>query len=127
VKKEFHEMSLKIGKPMFRQMNEHPSGAVDYIASDCQLAGHHIAQGIDAGWPTGRPTTRSQHPLIAAGARPTACDRQWIVRTPIRRLTRVRPVNRSGPSRHYARRPQGLPRRGHRAQADCAAWRWAST
>jgi glycerol-3-phosphate dehydrogenase subunit C len=43
VKKEFHETALKIGKPVFRQMNDfHP----DYISSDCQLAGHHIEQGV---------------------------------------------------------------------------------
>lgn len=63
VKKEFHEMSLKIGRPMFRQMNEHPNGAVDYIASDCQLAGHHIAQGIDAGVANGPADAKVQHPL----------------------------------------------------------------
>jgi Fe-S oxidoreductase len=43
VKKEFHEISLKIGKPVFRQMAE---AAPDYISSDCQLAAHHIEQGI---------------------------------------------------------------------------------
>jgi Fe-S oxidoreductase len=44
VKAEFHETAMKIGKPVFRQMSE---GAPDYISSDCQLAGHHIAQGIE--------------------------------------------------------------------------------
>jgi len=44
VKKEFHEMSLKIGKPVFRQMAD---AEPDYISSDCQLAGHHIEQGIE--------------------------------------------------------------------------------
>ena len=43
VKKEFHETAMKIGKPVFRQMAE---AAPDYISSDCQLAGHHIEQGI---------------------------------------------------------------------------------
>ncbi len=43
VKKEFHEMALKIGKPVFRQMAD---AEPDYISSDCQLAGHHIEQGI---------------------------------------------------------------------------------
>ncbi|MFZ5510326.1 MAG: heterodisulfide reductase-related iron-sulfur binding cluster [Pseudomonadota bacterium] len=43
VKKEFHAMSMKIGKPVFRQM--HQAGP-DVISSDCALAGHHIAQGI---------------------------------------------------------------------------------
>jgi glycerol-3-phosphate dehydrogenase subunit C len=49
VKKEFHETALKIGKPVFRQMGEHPNavnGSADWIASDCQLAGHHIEQGM---------------------------------------------------------------------------------
>ncbi|WP_288108840.1 heterodisulfide reductase-related iron-sulfur binding cluster [Limnobacter sp.] len=43
VKKEFHAMAMKIGKPVFKQM---AAKAPDYISSDCQLAGHHIAQGI---------------------------------------------------------------------------------
>jgi Fe-S oxidoreductase len=43
VKKEFHEIALKIGKPVFRQMSE---AAPDYISSDCQLAAHHIEEGI---------------------------------------------------------------------------------
>ena len=43
VKKEFHEIALKIGKPVFRQMSE---ASPDYISSDCQLAAHHIAEGI---------------------------------------------------------------------------------
>ncbi len=43
VKKEFHETAMKIGKPVFKAMtNAEPA----YIASDCQLAGHHIEQGI---------------------------------------------------------------------------------
>jgi len=46
VKKEFHEIAMKIGKPVFRQMAEHPGGEPDWIASDCQLAGHHIEQGM---------------------------------------------------------------------------------
>lgn len=44
VKKEFHEIALKIGKPVFRQMDD---AAPDYISSDCQLAAHHIEQGIE--------------------------------------------------------------------------------
>ena len=46
VKKEFHETALKIGRPVFRQMAEHPQGAPDWVASDCQLGGHHVAQGM---------------------------------------------------------------------------------
>jgi Fe-S oxidoreductase len=43
VKKEFHETALKIGKPVFQRMLD---AGPDYISSDCQLAGHHIEQGI---------------------------------------------------------------------------------
>ncbi len=43
VKKEFHQTALKIGRPVFRQMG---TSDPDYISSDCQLAGHHIEQGM---------------------------------------------------------------------------------
>jgi glycerol-3-phosphate dehydrogenase subunit C len=43
VKAEFHQQSMKIGKPVFKQMSD---AQPDYISSDCQLAGHHIEQGI---------------------------------------------------------------------------------
>ncbi len=47
VKKEFHAVAMKIGKPVFKAMAAGADGAKpDYISSDCQLAGHHIAQGI---------------------------------------------------------------------------------
>ena len=46
VKKEYHETALKIGRPVFRQAAEHPNGTPDWIASDCQLAGHHIEEGM---------------------------------------------------------------------------------
>lgn len=42
-RKEFHAMAMKIGKPVFKRMAE---AQPDYISSDCQLAGHHIEQGI---------------------------------------------------------------------------------
>jgi hypothetical protein len=45
VKKAFHATAIRIGKPVFKAMAEHAS---TYIASDCQLAGHPIAQGIGA-------------------------------------------------------------------------------
>jgi len=32
---------------VFRQMAEHPKGETRWIASDCQLAGHHIEQGME--------------------------------------------------------------------------------
>ncbi|WP_395064105.1 heterodisulfide reductase-related iron-sulfur binding cluster [Paraburkholderia silvatlantica] len=49
VKKEFHAMSMKIGTPVFKQMGQAEPGQAgpNFISSDCQLAGHHIAQGIE--------------------------------------------------------------------------------
>jgi glycerol-3-phosphate dehydrogenase subunit C len=48
VKKGGHEMAMKIGKPLFKRMAEHPQGGLpDYISSDCPLGGHHIAQGFE--------------------------------------------------------------------------------
>lgn len=43
IKKEFHDKSMKIGKPVFKKMFQ---AEADYIASDCPLGGHHIKQGI---------------------------------------------------------------------------------
>jgi len=43
VKKEFHEIAIKIGRPVYRQIAEFKP---DYFASDCELAGHHIDQGL---------------------------------------------------------------------------------
>jgi len=61
VKKEFHAMALKIGKPVFKQMSD---AAPDYISSDCQLAGHHIEQGIGL-LKKDQPATKTKlaHPL----------------------------------------------------------------
>jgi Fe-S oxidoreductase len=42
-RKAFHAMAMKIGKPVFKNM---ASVQPDYVSSDCQLAGHHIEQGI---------------------------------------------------------------------------------
>ena len=57
VKKEYHQMSLKIGKPVFKAM---ASEAPDYISSDCQLAGHHIEQGMEV---NGLKPAEMAHPL----------------------------------------------------------------
>ncbi len=57
VKKEYHAMSMKIGKPVFKSMaNDEP----DYISSDCQLAGHHIEQGMQE---NGLKPAEMAHPL----------------------------------------------------------------
>ncbi len=57
VKKEFHAMAMKIGKPVFKNM---ASNEPDYISSDCQLAGHHIAQGMAE---AGLKKAEMAHPL----------------------------------------------------------------
>jgi len=54
VKTEFFDISMKIGRPVFRQMAEHTP---DYISSDCAIAGRHIAQGM------GNTAPRKEHPL----------------------------------------------------------------
>jgi len=54
VKAEYFEGSMKIGRPVFRQMAE---ASPDYISSDCAIAGRHILQGM------GETTARKQHPL----------------------------------------------------------------
>jgi Fe-S oxidoreductase len=57
VKTSYHETALKIGKPVARAMAKDQP---DYISSDCALAGHHIAQGMDQ---LGTPAPALQHPL----------------------------------------------------------------
>jgi hypothetical protein len=48
---------MKIGKPVFKAMaNNEP----DYISSDCQLAGHHIEQGMEE---AGLKKAELAHPL----------------------------------------------------------------
>jgi glycerol-3-phosphate dehydrogenase subunit C len=48
VKREYFDNSMKIGRPVFRQMAE---PGPDYVSSDCPIAGRHILQGMgeDAG------------------------------------------------------------------------------
>jgi Fe-S oxidoreductase len=54
VKAEYYENSMKIGRPVFRQM---AGNEPDYISSDCPIAGRHIEQGMGA---TG---AKRAHPL----------------------------------------------------------------
>ncbi|MBA2964646.1 MULTISPECIES: (Fe-S)-binding protein [Ramlibacter] len=61
VKKGYHAMAMKIGKPLFKKMADHPAGgAPDVISSDCPLGGHHIAQGFER---NGLGTPALKHPL----------------------------------------------------------------
>jgi len=43
VKEEYYENSMKIGRPVFRQMAEHEP---DWVSSDCPIAARHIRQGM---------------------------------------------------------------------------------
>ncbi len=54
VKSEFFADSMKIGKPVFKQM---AAPEPDYVSSDCAIAGRHIMQGI------GISSAQKQHPL----------------------------------------------------------------
>ena len=54
VKSEFFEHSMKIGKPVFKQM---AAPDPDYVSSDCPIAARHIMQGM------GDTRAKKQHPL----------------------------------------------------------------
>ncbi len=58
VKKEFFEQSMKIGRPVFRQMADPQP---DYVSSDCPIAGRRIMQGMEAS--AGATPARKEHPL----------------------------------------------------------------
>ena len=55
VKTEYFDKSMKIGKPVFRQMAE---PAPDYVSSDCAIAARHILQGMGEA-----ATAQKQHPI----------------------------------------------------------------
>jgi Fe-S oxidoreductase len=57
VKTATHPVAMKIGQPVFKAM---ASTAPDFISSDCPMAGHHIAQGMDL---AGAATPALRHPL----------------------------------------------------------------
>jgi len=57
VKTPTHPVAMKIGRPVFKAMaRDEP----DVVGSDCPMAGHHIAQGLDE---AGTPAKKVQHPL----------------------------------------------------------------
>jgi glycerol-3-phosphate dehydrogenase subunit C len=58
VKAEYFETSMKIGRPVFRQMAQNEP---DYISSDCPIAGRAILQGIEQGQKQSH--ARKAHPL----------------------------------------------------------------
>jgi len=57
VKTATHPIAMKIGKPVFKAMAKDEP---DWISSDCQLAGHHIAQGMAQ---NALPAAKLAHPL----------------------------------------------------------------
>jgi glycerol-3-phosphate dehydrogenase subunit C len=59
VKKEYHEMAIKIGRPVYRQMEE---AQPDHVSSDCALAGHHIEQGMEQ-MKAGSASGKVRHPI----------------------------------------------------------------
>ncbi|HXX86370.1 MAG TPA: heterodisulfide reductase-related iron-sulfur binding cluster [Casimicrobiaceae bacterium] len=58
VKSEYFDASMKIGRPVFRQMGQDDP---DYISSDCPIAGRAIEQGIGQAQRAARATRA--HPL----------------------------------------------------------------
>ena len=56
VKTEYFDNSMKIGRPVFRQMAE---PAPDYVSSDCPIAARHIKQGMGGE----APASVKAHPL----------------------------------------------------------------
>jgi Fe-S oxidoreductase len=57
VKTPTHPVAMKIGKPVFKAMAKDEP---DVIGSDCPMAGHHIAQGMQQ---AGTPAKAVMHPL----------------------------------------------------------------
>lgn len=53
VKKETHEIAMKLVKPLVNRVRKEEA---DHYGSDCPLAGHHVAHGLDDG-------SRDEHPL----------------------------------------------------------------
>ena len=53
-------MAMKIGKPVFKAMAGTAGAQPDFISSDCQLAGHHIEQGMQE---NGLADVPLEHPL----------------------------------------------------------------
>ncbi len=54
VKKEYHKISMKIGRPVMRQV---AAAQADYYSSDCPMAGHQIENGLETGQAPTHPLT----------------------------------------------------------------------
>jgi Fe-S oxidoreductase len=53
IKKEFHDVSMKIARPVVNRVKK---AEADAYASDCPMAGHHISAGLADG-------SSTQHPI----------------------------------------------------------------
>ena len=53
IKQEFHDISMKICKPVVNRVNK---AEPDAYTSDCPMAGQHIAAGLNDG-------SQTQHPI----------------------------------------------------------------
>jgi glycerol-3-phosphate dehydrogenase subunit C len=71
MKQEFHESSVRIGRPVVRKVAE---AAPAYHSSDCPMAGRQISAGLDSPQPPTHPLTllRMAYGLAPAGSRPRA-------------------------------------------------------
>jgi glycerol-3-phosphate dehydrogenase subunit C len=58
VKTEYYANSMKIGRPVFRQMAD---GGPDWVSSDCPIAARHILQGMNEAGAAGK--AERAHPL----------------------------------------------------------------
>ncbi len=58
VKAEYYQASMKIGKPVFRQMAQNEP---DFVSSDCPIAGRRIMQGMSEAETAGQAV--KEHPL----------------------------------------------------------------
>jgi len=58
VKTEYYANSMKIGRPVFRQMAQ---STPDWVSSDCPIAGRHILQGMNEGGDAGQ--AQKAHPI----------------------------------------------------------------
>jgi len=54
VKREFHEVSMKIARPVVSKVKQ---GSADHYTSDCAMAGHQIANGLNDGSEPEHPIT----------------------------------------------------------------------
>jgi Fe-S oxidoreductase len=54
VKQEFHEISMKIGRPVVQKV---ASSSAAHYSSDCPMAGHQIEAGLDHARPPEHPLT----------------------------------------------------------------------